>query len=402
VQIRTFGKTTTGLIGLFVWTVAAYAISLTEYTYPVSRSQDAYVSGNFNSSGSSQDSTQTSYNLGGTASYNYFFRSLPLTYQFNTTDNIAIARSPQLNDPEKGSYNFDFSARANKYLSNESKIFGFGALHANYLKDYANQHAFPTYEDATAGAGYGRTVNATVLKQAIRMSDDFKRFFVTKGDIPDDVLLKLARIIDNESEYSTMYGPLEYRKYWYNDMEDVLKDSGVLIGDRLGAMGILRIQEVLDEPTGIRTYGWEVRAGVGVVLQDYRGEKGNPLVSVEYDWSRPVSITLQLNNSIYANTVFYPSSKDSASIYNLGNKFQIYYEFSNRIHWDNQLNLFETLRTKSGQKNAFTGQLSSTFQFYIENQLSFNTGIVVNRNDNGIDIPITNWTLTSGINYRLR
>ena len=59
-------------------------------------------------------------------------------------------------------------------------------------------------------------------------------------------------------------------------MEKVVRESGVLSGDSLGAIGILRIQEVLDEPTAQRWHGWAVRGGVGARVKDFDGESGDP------------------------------------------------------------------------------------------------------------------------------
>ena len=140
--------------------------------------------------------------------------------------------------------------------------------------------------------------------------------------------------------------------------KNVLKESSVLTEDGLGAMGVIRIQEVLKEPTGLRFYGWEARAGVGVVLSDFNGKSGDPLASVEFDWSRPSSINLQFNDNFYANTVF---NKDSTGMYNIGNSFQVYYEMSNRIHWDNTLKAELRLRGAENSHDSNSLNFSSTF-----------------------------------------
>ena len=79
------------LLGLLVLELpAALAISLTEYTFPTSTSQDAYLNGTFNLNGSSKDSTQTGYNFGGAAQYNLYYRSLPFTYQTNFNGKLLL------------------------------------------------------------------------------------------------------------------------------------------------------------------------------------------------------------------------------------------------------------------------------------------------------------------------
>ncbi len=376
-------------------TIPASAISLTEYTFPTSRSQEAYMNGTFSSDGSTSKNSQTGYNASGGASYNYYYLSLPFTTKLLSQGYYRVSRGDSISNPRNSSYDFTVAPSVSRYFRSEDKFFSFGSGQIEYLKTPNNDHAYKPYIQVTTGIGYGRTINATVLKQAVRMSEDFKRFQVTKGDIPDESLLKLAQIINNESEYRTKYGSEEYGKYWYNAMEEVLRETGMLNGDRLSAIGILRIQEVLKELTGQRFYGWEARIGFSKVVSDTFGKSYPATVQLSLDWSRPISMALQLNNNFYCNT-------NSDSIFNIGNRFQIYYEFSNRIHWNNYLDINAVLRTKSGHKHSHQSTVYSDFQFYIENQFWFNTTFRLDRSDNRIDKPLSTWSYTSGINYRLR
>ena len=133
--------------------------------------------------------------------------------------NFSLDRGSVEGAKDENGYNLRLNSRANKYLRTDSKVFGFGSALVEYRKLPSAGSADDPYVDVKAGAGYGRTVNATVLKQAVRMSEDFRRFNVTKTDLPDEALLKLARIIDREAEFQTKYGTEEYRKYWYDAME---------------------------------------------------------------------------------------------------------------------------------------------------------------------------------------
>ncbi|MDK9701273.1 MAG: hypothetical protein OEM52_14130 [bacterium] len=392
------------LIAVTAIAANSMAISLTEYTFPTSISQDAFLSGAYNLNGTSQDSTQVGYNFSGAANYNLFYRSLPFSYQLSFSGDFYLRRATPENAAQEDGYNLNLSSRANRYFKDTGKLFGFGSNRIQYQKlsgvvGSPFSEGKKPYIDVTVGIGYGRSINATVLKQAIRMSEDFKRFGVTTGDLPDEALLKLARIIDRKSEFQATYGTVEYRKYWYNAMEDVLREANVLKEGGLGAMGVVRIQEVLDEPTGQRIYGWEVRAGAGVVLSDYQGKSGDPLATLEYDWSRPISIKTQVNNNFIVSTVF---TDDSTQIYKFTEKFQVYYELSNRIHWDNTLNFEYRHPSEDNVKKYTSINLSSAFQFYIENQLTFNPSFILRRLDDGVNDAVTDWAFTGGITYRLR
>jgi hypothetical protein len=372
-------------------------VNFTKYTFPTSTSQNAYLTGNFNLSGTNADSTQTGYNLSAVANYDLFYRSLPFSYNFNLLGNIVSAKSITEGAKSQDAYDVRATTRGNKYFSDDKDWFGFGAATFEYRKQLGVDTTDDPYADVSVGAGYGRTIDATVLKQAWRMQEDWKRFGVIKGDLSDDQLIALARVIDRKSEFQSKYGPVEYRKYWYEAMEQVVRDANVLTGPNLGAMGIIRIQEVLDEPTGRRITGWEARVGGGLVLHNFNGKKGDPFASAELDWSRPLSIDLQLNDNFYSRAVF---ATDMS--YLVGDYFQVYYEITNRIDWDNSVRAEVNIPTATGAKTDVSGNFTSSFLFYLENRLTFGPSFVVNYHDNGVDKALTNWSLLGSITYRLR
>ncbi|MCX7835503.1 MAG: hypothetical protein N2450_05470 [bacterium] len=377
------------------------AISLTDYLYPTSFSHEAYLNGTFNFNGASLDTTQIGYNVGGNAFYNLNYRSLPFSYVLSARGNLLLERSSRQNAKDQNSYSAILETRANKYWYEDEKIFGFGGLNLGYRKEFTRNQADDPYVDVTAGLGYGRYVNATVLKQAIRVSEDLLRFGVIKSALPDQVLLDLARVIDRESEFKTLYGAVEYKKYWYEEMETILQDANLLVDGSLGTMGSIRIEEVLAERIGPRYYGWEARIGGGAVLQDYNGNQGDPLATVAIDWSRPISLDLQLNNHFALKTQFVDSTTSYQS-HTVTNTFQVYYELTNRIDWDNVLKAEYKKQTLSNAKDNLAVQFSSTFIFYIENQLTFNPALLINYRDNGIVDPVTDWTINGSVSYRLK
>lgn len=376
---------------------SALAIDLTRYTFPTSTSQEAYVNGTFNVNGTSQDSMETGYNFGGAANYDLFYRSLPFSYNLNAFGNFAVNKSPVEGAESQEGYNLHVQSRANKYFSEEHEFFGFGATTLEYRKLAAMDEADDPYWDVTAGVGYGRTIDATVLKQAYRMAQDFKRFNVVKGDVADETLIELARVIDRQGEFRTEYGPIEYRKYWYEAMEAVLANAGVLAEDGLGAVGVLRIQEVLAEPTGRRFYGWEARVGGGAVISDFDGEAGDPLLNINFDYARPISLKLQLNNNAYYSTVF-----ETDPVHRIGDVFQIYYEITNRIDWDNTLRAELLMPSAEGAEDIMSLNFTSTYILYIENQLTFNPSFVLNYLDDGVNDARSDWALLGSISYRLK
>ncbi|RMH73240.1 MAG: hypothetical protein D6675_02900 [Gemmatimonadetes bacterium] len=384
------------VLGVFL-AASVQAISLTDYKFPESTSQEAYLNGAFNLGGDSNEETEVGYDFRGSSSYRLDYRSLPFSYNLDILGDFNVEKDRSKDAESQDSYQLSATTTADKYFSNESSLFGYGSLFFDYQKPFGADDALDPYIQIGAGIGYGRTINATVLKQAIRMNNDFKKYNVITGDMPDASLLELAAIIDKESEYRSRYGGVEYRKYWYEDMEEVVAKSGVMAGDNLGAIGIVRIQEVLDEPTAQRYHGWNVRAGIGVVLQDYAGEQGDPLLEASYNWTRPLSLALQLTNTLSLQTVF-----QDDQVYNIENRFRADYEISNRIDWYNIATIGYDLQTADDVEDVLRISLNSTYIFYIENQLSFNPEFQFNYLDNGVDDAFSEWALLGSISYRLR
>jgi hypothetical protein len=375
----------------------AGAISLTDYQFPKSLSQEAYVNGIFNAIGNSVDTTEVGYSFAGSASYRLNYRSLPLSYDLGVLGNFSLAKGTDEDAESEDAFNIIATSVADKYLRDDSDLFGYGAVNAEYRKLAAQDEADDPRVDVEVGAGYGRTINATVLKQAIRMNEDFRKYGVVTGDIPDASLLKLAEVIDRQSEFRSRYGSVEYRKYWFEEMEKVVRDSGVLAGQSLGAIGILRIQEVLNEPTAQRWHGWVARAGVGMQLSDFDGESGDPKVSARFDWTRPVDIRLQLTNNASFTTVL-----EDDPVYNLQDIFRVDYEISNRIDWYNSAQVNYDIPTADGLESILRLNLRSDYIFYIENKLTFNPGFQFQYTDDGINDSAWNWALLGSITYRLR
>jgi hypothetical protein len=386
-----------GVVLLVVAASGAVDVSLTDYVFPKSATQEAYVNGVFNALGNSLDSTEVGYNLAGSASYDLNLRSLPFSYDFSALADFSVAKSTVEDADTEDSYDFFMSTTADKYLRNDSKLFGYGAAALHYRKLSGADEADDPRIDIEGGVGYGRTINATVLKQAIRMNEDFKKYDVITGDMPRQALLDLAAVIDRGGEFRSQYGPVEYRKYWYEAMEEVVRNSGVLSGDALGAIGIIRIQEVLDESTAQRWHGWVARGGVGVRVSDYDGEAGDPYLTARFDWTRPVSLRLQLTNNASLSTVF-----EDDQTYNLQDVFRVDYEVSNRIDWYNSLTLNYDILTADGAENILGLNLQSTYILYIENELTFNPGVQYSYLDTGIGDATWDWGIQASISYRLR
>jgi hypothetical protein len=106
---------------------------------------------------------------------------------------------------------------------------------------------------------------------------------------------------------------------------------------------------------------------------------------------------LQLNNNAYYSTVF-----EDDPVHRLGDVFQVYYEITNRIDWDNTLQVEYLIPSADGAENILDVNFTSTYVLYIENQLSFNPSFVFSYLDDGINDAISDWALRGSISYRLK
>ena len=157
-------------------------------------------------------------------------------------------------DEYNTNYQVNGDAGVKKYLMQNSAVLKdlFGSVRAssNMLKDY-DQPA----SSLTVGVGYGRFIEATDLAKAVRIEE----FPIKEGELsdhlPKEAILEISKIINREGEYRDKYGET-YEKEWYKDMETVMRKSNLLKEGGLGAIGILRIEEVLErEDIADRFYG---------------------------------------------------------------------------------------------------------------------------------------------------
>lgn len=390
-------RLTVGLVCLGGLVGGSQAISLTDYTLPTSTTQQAYLNGTFNAQGNSIDTTQTGYLVGGSGTYWLALRSLPFSYDVSVGASATTSRSTVEGAESEDAYDINLSTNLDKYFTDEGEFFIYGAAYMDYRKLASMEEADDARIDVEAGVGFGRTINATVLKQAVRMDEDFLKYGVTTNRLPDSALLALASIIDRESEFRSRYGAVEYGKYWYGEMERVLLDAGVLARESLGALGVLRIQEVIQEPTAQRWHGWQARVGVGSRISDYDGESGDPTLTARLDWHQPVGMDLQFTNRASFSTVF-----TTDPLYRLQDLFRLDYEISNRVDWYNGVTFKYDVPTETDAESVFESILASTFIFYLENQLSFNPELQFRYLDDGIADAAWDWAILGGITYRLK
>jgi hypothetical protein len=306
-----------------------------------------------------------------------------------------LRRGPLDTDESMEGYHILMNSNADKYLG-DTDAFAYGAADFGYRKRMNADDADDPYAKIGIGAGYGRIIDATVLARTIGIVDELLKYNVISRKLSDSGYLELAQIIDKESEYKAEYGALEYKRYWLDDMEDVFEREGILVEGYLGAMGIVRIQDVLDMRFSTRKHGWMIRGGIGYILSNYDGSDSDPTLDVSFELAHPFSFKLQLIERLDYSTVL-----EDDLTHRVINRLSVSYQISLQTDWVNSL-VNEFIFPAEGD-NIQQHMLESSFYYYLTNQLNLNSTLRFSLYDDGtgIDDDLVT-TFLMGISYRLR
>ena len=342
--------------------VSAQNVSVTDYQVPVSAADRLLIDFSMNHATSGSDATTSKGNIGGI--YKRFYDSLPFGYSIDVIGSGLVDKNI-VTDEYNTNYQVNGDAGVKKYLIQNSAalkdLFGSVRASSNMLTDY-DQPA----SSLTVGVGYGRFIEATDLAKAVRIEE----FLIKEGELTDhltkEAILEISKIINREEEYRDKYGDT-YEKEWYQDMETVMRESGLLKEDGLGAIGILRIEEVLErEDIADRFYGWDVTLGskfdITLPFTDQDRSPANLDVSASY--ARPIAWRWQVSERISMNTPFDNFGTAFSSLLSS----DISYELSNRV--DVRLRHLLQLEKLEADDAKISHSLGASFIYYIENNLN--------------------------------
>lgn len=350
-----------GLI-LVASNVSAQEVSVTDYEVPVSAADRLLIDFAMNHATSGSTATTSKGNIGGI--YKRFYDSLPFGYSIDVIGSGLVDKNIETDEYESN-YQLNGDAGVKKYLLESNPLLrdSFGSIRAS--SDMQKVYDRPA-SAVTVGLGYGRFIEATALAKAVRIEE----FLIKEGELnshlPKGAILELSKIINRENEYKDRYGET-YEKEWYRDMEAVMRESGLLKEGELGAMGILRIEEVLErEDIADRFYGWDVALGTKFDITTPYEDQDRPIANLDVtaSYARPIAWQWQISERITMNTPF-----DSfGSAYSLSLSSDISYELSNRI--DLRLRHLFRLSKPEGGDTENSQALGISFIYYIENNLN--------------------------------
>ena len=350
--------------GLFFVTsnVSAQEVSVTDYQVPVSAADRLLIDFSMNHATMGSDATASKGNIGGI--YKRFYDSLPFGYSIDFIGSGLVDRNIET-DAYDTSYQINGDVGVKKYLleSNPFLRDSFGSVRAT--SDMSKAYDRPT-SAVTVGLGYGRFIEATALAKAVRI----EAFLIEEGELgdhlPKEVILELSQIIKREDEYKDKFGDI-YKREWYKDMETVMTGSGLLDEGGLSAIGVLRIEEILErEEIADRFYGWDVTLGskFDITTPYTDQERSIANLDVTASYARPIAWQWQISERLSINTPF-----DSiGTVFSLSLSSDISYELSNRI--DLRLrHLFRLDKPEEGNiENSHS--LGASFIYYVENNIN--------------------------------
>jgi hypothetical protein len=370
---------------------------ITDYAEATSAYEDAYITGNFNLNDGNQE--QSSFDLDLEIDYEKVISSPDRNIKLDATGIGSRTRGSNDGDEAQSSYQALSSVTMDKYFQPNTKAgFWYGKAELGGKKGQDD----PFFK-VTGGLGYGRVINVTPMARSIRMIQELRKHRILTSDPSNSTYQDVAKVINQEGQYRSKYGAAEYEQYWIEAIENVLKTSGTIAGGGdLGARAILKSYDVLvNERISTRKNGWLVRGGIGAVISNYDGSDSKPAVELGAEYHRPLSNQTQLSNEAIATATV---DNDDNS-YNFNNVLSVTHEVSNRIDWENSWTLDHNEADIAGIEDVTSNTISSTYRYYLTNQLAFNvtgklTDIEDNVDNNGNDI--VDKSLNMGITYRLK
>lgn len=332
-------------------TAGAQNVSITDYRVPVSSAKSLNASLFYNYATKGDETITDNGNVG--LVYKHFYSSLPFSWRIDVS-----GTGTKLGD--ETSHAVDLATYVNKYLADDSNFFGYAGVTASHVEGYKQIDS-----RGSVGVGYGRFIAATAFAKAIRIDQFLLKEGVITGHLSKADLIKLGNIIEREGEFQDMHGSA-YRPYWYEAMEEVITASGKFKGEGLGAMGILRMDEVLfQEVIHDRYYGWDVRVGVGHEITTF--DESDPEGSVEagFSFAYPMGLKSQINHRTDYNTPF----DNMGEAYGITSVTDYIYEVSNRIDFIGSYQL-QYDKASADDDAIDSHSIRAGFIFYIENQIN--------------------------------
>ena len=378
---------------------STYAVKMTDYRVIYGQYDEAYINGSFNLESGNQD--QVSYDLELDANTRTIFTTAPYAFEFFAQGSSNFSQTEDKNSSTQKAYSIFTATRYDKYL-NYKNLFIYSSNDLGYRKQKEAEEADDALVKIGLGVGYGRVYNATPLALTLRIIEELNKYRIINGQLSDVQMLKLAKIIGIKSDYISKYGNVEYKKFWFADMEKVLQNANILPNNVLGTFGVIKMTEVIEiEKISGRFHGWKVRTGAGQTLSSYDGESESTTIDGEFSYGLPIGYQAQ-----YIERAHIGKNLDtSASLdFELTNNMSYTYEITDLIDWENIWNISYDKYYEG--EDVIKNEFSTGFRYYIANNLTIDSTLNLQKIDgtNGSSIETPEWdtSVFMGVRYRLK
>lgn len=349
---------TIGLAIAVTTTAWAQTVSVRDYKTPVSRARSLFADLRYTYERADTTTLANDGRVG--LSYDLFYESLPFAYSVTALGEWSRA---WVEDEFDTAYALDATARGKAYAWRTRDLFA--SVSAD--ESVARGDDMPA-TNVTLALGWGRFIDATALRKAVRIDAYFVDEGVTTARMPRDSLLAIARIIESERAYRQDHGSDTYRKYWFGAIEAAVVASGRLAGEGIGAGGTFRVEEVLfRENIGDRFYGFDVAAGVrhDLTRADSSADRPPPRLDITARYARPIRWSTQVDARIRLNA---PLDGDMGRALELDASAGYLYELTNRVDFRFDYAV-DVQQTAGGSGALLSHAVLPSFLLYLEDQL---------------------------------
>jgi len=375
------------------------AIEMTDYRTIYGKYDEAYINGSLHGTTGNQD--QNSYDIKLQANTKTIYTTAPYSFEFTAEGNGNFAQGEDSNSSSTKSYDFYTTTRYDKYI-NYDEAFIYVGSDLGYRQRITADSADDTFIKISSGLGYGRIYDATPLAITLRIVEVLKEYNIIEDDLSDVQMLNLAKVIGIKDDYVGKYGEIDYKRHWFKDIEKVFIDSNLLINGKLGAAGVIKIQEILEiEKIAARFHGWKVRGGVGQILSSYDGENETTTVDAEVVYGYPMGYAAQYTENAH---ILKNIDNTKAINYQFENNMKFTYEVTDLIDWETSWGL--TFDAYHKGDNILNNRISTGFRYYLANNITLDSTISLEKTDgnNGNIRETKEWDgdLFIGVRYRLK
>jgi hypothetical protein len=183
------------------------------------------------------------------------------------------------------SYQADGAMNLRAYLE-QTNLFGFVGLEAQGATTFLSPGL-----RVSAGLGYGRFKDVTALSKALKIQERLLNLKALSAPLPAAVLFELADTIGRRLEFPDVASLVQR-------LEEIIEATGFVPQGQLGAVALLRIEEILNETADEKLCGWELRVGMGYELLDPHGGTRDWLTLASFEYALAPAPRSQFKSSL--------------------------------------------------------------------------------------------------------